>query len=79
MSANRQKINAASKATDVVIEAYHNAARSLNRSVHYNGFGVLADVSMVRNNLFEARDEINKALSAISGCSWPTDADYGEG
>jgi hypothetical protein len=72
------KIIAASKATDVVLAAYSNAVRSLNGSLHYNGYGVLADVSMVRSRLFDAKAQIDKALAAISGCSWPTDTDYGE-
>lgn len=75
---NRPKITAAAEATDVVLEAYDKAQRRLSGSVHYNGYGVLSDVSMVQSRLFEAKDEIDKALKAISGCRWPTNDDYGE-
>lgn len=75
---DRQKITAASEATDVVLEAYDNAARCLRGAVHCNRYGVLADVSMVSNRLLEAKAEIDKALKAINACRWPTNADYGE-
>jgi hypothetical protein len=78
MATNRAKINVASKATDVVLEAHQKAARFLAGSVHYNGFGVLADVSMVQGRLFDAKSEIDKALAAIRGCKWPSNEDYGE-
>lgn len=71
------ELNELSKRTDQVFDHIQEAARILNRPLHFNGFGILSDPSMMRSRLHDARKAIEAAQMAMSGATWPSsDADY---
>lgn len=72
----RDLINAADKATDIVLDNMFDAASILNRSVQTNGYGVLVYPSDVRDRLIEAKEKLEEAIAAYRSVSWPTGADY---
>jgi hypothetical protein len=71
-TAIRTKIAAADAATTKVIDHAINASELLGRSITYNGFGIIADVSSTRSRLYDAKEQIEKALAAMNATDWPT-------
>lgn len=62
-------------ATDQIIAEAGEATRRL-AILMTNGYGILADPSMVRSNLADARDAINRALVVLGQVNWPTEDEY---
>jgi hypothetical protein len=71
----KHTLNDLGKRTQAVIDEVVDAGQILNRSIWTNGFGVLADPSMLRARLLDARTHIEAALMVINSTEWPSDDD----
>jgi len=75
------KIRAADKATDqmlvLIAEALDHLQRAFTGRV-LNGWGVFADLSATRSNLFMAYTALHKAAVIMGSTPWPTQRDYDE-
>lgn len=74
----QEKIRAAADASSNVRDAWEAADDALNRNPGswVNGCGVLFDHHARRNQLLEAKEQIDRALKELDATQWPTNADY---
>jgi hypothetical protein len=76
MTTIREKIERAAAATDIVLDKRSEAVAALEGAFFTNGYGVFSDRSNVRANLRDAKVAVEAALTALSECEWPTNAEY---
>ncbi|RWI96069.1 hypothetical protein [Mesorhizobium sp.] len=75
---NKQKIERAAKVTDKLWANFQKAQECL-RTFNVNGFGVLADRALLRNDMLAAKKALEAALQELdSFLLWPSDEDYGD-
>jgi hypothetical protein len=72
------KIDAASEATDRILERLDEAQRVLGYPFHTHGMGVLRDPSALKRDIAAAIDSLQKAREILDKTDWPTAKDYDE-
>jgi hypothetical protein len=78
----KDKIDAASRATDAIFDHVGTAMRSLNEQFEgrvINGYGICRDPSQARLAVGAAIDELRKAVALFDATQWPTREDYEAG
>ena len=72
----KEKVAAAIKASEEVLQQMGAAAQALRKNISVNGYGIFHDRQTVRNDLLGAKAHLDQALATIQQVSWPSDADY---
>lgn len=74
----KEKLITAEKETGQVLDFWSEAYKELHGNVQTNGYGILADSSLLKGKLLRAKKQIDNAIKILDQADWPTQADYDE-
>lgn len=73
----QNRITAASKQSERVLATWSEASKCLSGPVLTNGYGIIQERGEpMRQQLLEAKQKIDQALSELAAVEWPTNRDY---
>lgn len=71
------RLNDIKQRSDEICDAVAEAHRLAGKDIWCNGYGIIADPSMVRLELAAAHAKLGEALKLLRETPWPHDDDYG--